>query len=372
MSPYNFERTYDKWKKLVFNADLLIAALSFMTEVIGALILYRQNLIKQTIPVYVVRYLVLPTAFNFGMVLVGFFLMKCKRYAGRKGDYIPLVQLMMLCTSDALTHHIFPIVAASLCFPIFVSSVFDNAKLTRNIWLLSNFGVLAIAAKRKYAEIYEGTECEYLVMDTLVALALTLSAYITCQILTKFQNEKKQIMDEMHQYELQLQDALSKEPQTKLYNAVAFRNKLYRETEKSRFTEWPLMLLILDIDNFKQINVTYGHAIGDKVLEHIADMIKKHFKEGEFPTRYGGEKFTVLVREGTVVDLKVRTEALRRDFASRVYPFMEESATVSAGIAEWKKGMSDEELLDCADKALYRAKEMGGNRIVVWSEVYER
>ncbi|MBO5094163.1 MAG: GGDEF domain-containing protein [Lachnospiraceae bacterium] len=372
MSPYNFERTYDKWKKLVFHANILIATLSLATEVGGTLILYRQNLIKQTIPVYMLRYLIIPAAFNYSVILAGFFLMKKKKYAGRRGDYIPLIQLLILCTSDAAAHHIFPIVVASLCFPIFVSSVFDNPKMTRNIWLLSHVGILAVALQRKYDEIHYGTECEYLAMDTFVAVSLTLAAYITCRILTRFQSEKKQIMEEMHQYELQLQEELNKEPQTKLYNASAFRNKLYRETEKSRFTEWPLMLLILDIDDFKQINVTYGHARGDKVLERIAEVIKKHFKEEEFPSRYGGEKFTILVREGTVIDLKARTEALRRDFASQTYAFMEEPVTVSAGIAEWKKGMTDEKLLDCADKALYRAKEMGRDRTVVWCDAYEK
>ena len=179
-------------------------------------------------------------------------------------------------------------------------------------------------------------------------------------------------MEEMHQYELQLQEELSREPQTKLYNSPAFRNKLYRETEKSRFTGWPLMLLIIDIDDFKQINAAYGHARGDKVLERIAEVIKKHFKEEEFPARYGGEKFTALVREGTVVDLKACAEALRRDFAAQTYTFMDEPITVSVGIAEWKKGMTDEKLFDCADKALYRAKEMGKDRTVVWSDAYEK
>lgn len=372
MSPYNFDRTYEKWKNLCSKANLYIATLTFIAEVLGYFILKQQNMITDSISYYMFRYLVSPTIFNYGVVIVGRMLIKKQRFAGRRGDFIPLVQLMILCTSSSVTHHIFPIVTGSLCFPIFVSTVYDNPKITRNIWLCSYLGVLAVFMERKFVEIYRGIACPYLAMETFVACALTLAAYITCRILAQYQSEKKQIMDDMHQYELQLQEELNLETKTGLYNYSAFRNKLYKETEKSRFTEWPLMLLIMDIDDFKKINDTYGHARGDEVLKRLAQVLKKHFHADEFPSRYGGEEFTVIVREGTIADLKARAEAMRRDFAAQIYGFMDEPVTLSVGIVEWKKGMTDEKLFDCADKALYRAKELGKDRIVVWDDTYEK
>lgn len=372
MSPYNFDRTYEKWKKLVENGNLLIAIVTLCTEVLGYFILKGNNQITTSISYYVTRFLIAPTLFNFGTLSISYFMMQSPHFAGRKGDYIPLVELLILCTSGAITHHIFPVIAAGLCFPIFVSIVYDNPKITRNIWLLSFLSLSAIYMERWYCQVYMGTDSPFLLMETMVNCALIISAYITCMILLKFWAEKKQIMEEMHKYELQLQEELNREPRTGLYNASAFLNKLYKETEKSRFTQWPLMCMMIDVDDFKRVNDTYGHAKGDKVLERAAVILQKHFKEEEFPTRYGGEEFACIVREGTIVDLKARAEAMRQEFMAQSYDFMDEPVTMSAGIAQWKVGMNDEALFEAADKALYRAKNMGKNRIVIWSDAYEK
>ena len=372
MSPYSFERTYDKWRKFVFKANVHIAILSMVAGVFEFFLLKKEGLFVSIEAYYIFRYIAAPIVYHVLVIGVGYLMMRKRHYADRSADSIPILQLMFLCAGNSITNYEYPVVAASLCFPIFVSIVFDNPKLTRKIGILSYVGLGAVYAQRRFARFFRGVESPQLTMEIFVTGTLLLAACITSWILEKFQMEKKQIMEAMHQHELQLKEELNKCPKTGLLNSSAFQNKLYRETEKSRFTGWPLMLLILDIDNFKMVNEHYGHAKGDKVLILMAETIKKHFKLEELPTRYGGEEFTVLTRQGTVVDLKSRIEAMNREFQSQLFTYIDDPLTVSVGIAEWKPGMTDDQLFDCADKALHRAKNMGRNRVVVWSDAYEK
>ena len=372
MSPYNFDRTYDKWNKLIRRANLYIAILSVSAGIIEYFILQSSDLFVSGKLYYIFRYIAAPIAYHVIVIGVGYWIMKKFRFAERHGDYVPMIQLTLLCAGNSITNYEYPIVSASLCFPIFVSIVFDNPKMTRDMWLISYVGLGALYAQRCFARYFRGVESPQLTLEMFVTASILLAAYITGRIVAQFQAEKKEIMESMHQHELKLREELNKCPKTGLLNASAFQNKLYRETEKSRFTGWPLLLTIIDIDDFKKVNENYGHAKGDKVLILVAEMIKKHFKEEEFPSRFGGEEFTIMVRRDTVADLKSRIEAMNRDFQAQLLTYMEEPLTISAGIAEWKFGMTDDQLFDCADKALARAKNMGRNRIVVWSDAYEK
>lgn len=372
MSPYNFERTYDKWKWFVFKANVYVAALSLVVGLIEYLLLKEQGLPVNREDYYRLCYVLLPLLYHLVVIGGGFLLMKRCHFTERNGDYVPMLQLLLICIGNTVINHEYPIVAASLCFPIFVSIIFDNPRMTRNIWLLSHIGLVALYVQKRFTGFFRGAEDDHFTEELFVTGSMLLAAYITGNILAGFQAEKKKIMESMYQHELQLKEELNKCPKTGLLNSSAFQNRLYRETEKSRFTGWALRLLIMDMDNFKRINDIYGHAKGDKVLILMADIIKKHFKAEEFPSRFGGETFAVIVREGTVPDLKSRMDAMNRDFQTQLFTYIDEPVTISVGIAEWKQGMTDEQLFDCADKALQRARNMGRNRIVVWSDAYEK
>lgn len=372
MSPYNFEKTYDKWRNLVTRANLYIAILSVSAGIIEYYILRNNGLFTDIKAYYIFRYIAAPVVFHVLVIGGGYMLLKKQSYVDRHGDYIPMIQLVLLCAGNSITNYEYPIVSASLCFPVFVSIVFDNLTLTRDIWLLCYVGLGALYAQRRFVEFFRGVESPELAMEIFATSSLLLAAYITGRILAKFQAEKKQIMESMHQHELKLREELNKCPKTGLLNSSAFQNKLYRETEKSRFTGWPLMLVVIDMDGFKKVNDNYGHAKGDKVLILMAETIKKHFHADEFPSRFGGEEFTIMIRKGSIVDVKSRIETMNRDFQSQLFTYIDEPLTISVGIAEWKAGMTDDQMFDCADKALYRAKNMGRNRIVVWSDAYEK
>ena len=129
-----------------------------------------------------------------------------------------------------------------------------------------------------------------------------------------------------------------------------------------------------DIDFFKSVNDTYGHAVGDCVLKTVAKQIKKELREYDIPSRYGGEEFTILLPNTSLEEATVVAERLRYSIEKKIINIEEYgienvskiSVTISVGVAQYKNAMKEpENLYQAADKALYTAKENGRNRVIV-------
>ena len=129
--------------------------------------------------------------------------------------------------------------------------------------------------------------------------------------------------------------------------------------------------LIMDLDNFKQINDTFGHLEGDRVLQSLADSIRKIFRNDDFAGRIGGDEFLVYMKQASRKDLAAKkAEQLIKEFNSRLPDEARElGLSVSIGIALCPRdGTSYLELYDKADKALYAAKNCGRNCWKFWDE----
>lgn len=158
------------------------------------------------------------------------------------------------------------------------------------------------------------------------------------------------------------------DPLTGLFNRRYFDETLKRELVRARRKAMPLSLLVLDIDHFKRVNDSFGHAAGDAVLRTIAQQIRAWVREGDVACRYGGEEFVILLPECGVEVSTGRAERLRAAIESTL-PHADgsgpERVTASFGVAEYPSHGGDAEALFwAADKALYRAKQLGRNRVV--------
>ena len=151
---------------------------------------------------------------------------------------------------------------------------------------------------------------------------------------------------------------------TGLYNRRHFDSTIEREFSRSKRYGGDLSLAIIDIDFFKKINDTYGHLCGDYVLKEVAYLILDNFRKTDLVFRYGGEEFVVILTETNLESAKIPMERLRQKIEN--YPFTysgnKVKVTVSAGVS-CNCIESTDEFLDNADKALYKAKETGRNRV---------
>lgn len=129
-----------------------------------------------------------------------------------------------------------------------------------------------------------------------------------------------------------------------------------------------LAVLMLDLDYFKRINDTYGHAAGDSVLLSAAEIIRSQLRKHEFLYRYGGEEFVVILPATNAADAIILAERIRISVGEKKMDVGSNSpvtVTVSIGIADNSQAGNIKDMIDAADKALYAAKEEGRNRIQV-------
>ena len=129
-----------------------------------------------------------------------------------------------------------------------------------------------------------------------------------------------------------------------------------------------MTLLMIDIDNFKKINDTYGHPAGDAILKEVSKCILSSIRDPDLGFRYGGEEFAVILPASDIPAGNVVAERMRALIEH--YPFKIDQhvlqVTVSIGVASWPASAeSIKELISEADKGLYEAKHAGKNRVMV-------
>lgn len=154
---------------------------------------------------------------------------------------------------------------------------------------------------------------------------------------------------------------------TKLPNRRQFLARLKEEFARARrFGNQPCSIMMVDLDHFKRVNDTHGHAVGDAVLKHFAQLMRKTFRKIDMAARVGGEEFAVIMPGTDLAAARTSAERLRETVAKT--PFVQDgksiSVTVSIGAATM--GPSDfdvDQALIRADEALYRAKENGRNQV---------
>lgn len=161
---------------------------------------------------------------------------------------------------------------------------------------------------------------------------------------------------------------------TGFYNRRQLEERIKQEISNARRQNAPLCGIMTDIDFFKGVNDTYGHAVGDLVLKTIAKVIRSQLREYDIAGRYGGEEFSIILPFTRLAEAKMVAERLRKAIEaqkidiSKVNPEAEVgqiSVTISLGIYEMNPEDKDEDLLKNADKALYEAKNTGRNKVVV-------
>ncbi len=159
---------------------------------------------------------------------------------------------------------------------------------------------------------------------------------------------------------------------TGLFNRRYLKTSLIREVAKAQQTSTPLSAIVFDIDFFKKINDSHGHAGGDYVLKSVGGILKTHCRSGDLTFRYGGEEFVVLLPHTHLEEAKIFAERVRAELEalSLVYNEREIRVTISGGIASYPDTASDgDALIDVADLALYTAKNSGRNNIQMGSKV---
>ncbi len=222
----------------------------------------------------------------------------------------------------------------------------DSRKMTRRIMQHSNLYSLVYFVSNKP----EGKERAFII-NTSRSSELDMTIYSFSDV-TLIEEERQE-----------LEHQATTDGLTGVYNRVKFSSLLLEEVSRVKRYREALSLIMFDIDNFKKVNDTYGHDVGDAVLMGVSDIITLNVREQDVFARWGGEEFMTIAVESDLEGAKGLAEKMRHKIETT--DFGEAGAvTCSFGVTQFKKGESIEEMMKRVDIALYEAKGLGKNRVV--------
>ena len=176
-------------------------------------------------------------------------------------------------------------------------------------------------------------------------------------------SEREALLEQLQRKSELLELQSREDALTGLANRRHFDERIVAELVQIQRHGGVLSLALLDVDHFKRINDTGGHAIGDAVLAELGRRLQGHFRGGDLVARIGGEEFAVLMPQAALRDALAKLEAIRAELAATaLLPGWR--ATFSAGVVQWQAGENRDALLRRADGLLYQAKRSGRNRVL--------
>ncbi|MBR5303410.1 MAG: sensor domain-containing diguanylate cyclase [Candidatus Gastranaerophilales bacterium] len=187
------------------------------------------------------------------------------------------------------------------------------------------------------------------------------------EFITSLANQAAIAIDNAKLYELATKDGM-----TKLYIYRHFYTLLENEIRRCSRYKRNMSLIMMDIDNFKNINDTYGHLTGDLILKHLASTLQDTVRKIDIPARYGGEEFVVILPETDKKDACIIAERIRKNVSQievKIDDTRTLSPTVSIGVAQYTTdGQEAKDLINAADTALYHSKHNGKNMVSIYEK----
>ncbi len=168
----------------------------------------------------------------------------------------------------------------------------------------------------------------------------------------------------LQQQNATIEAAALTDPLTGLGNRRHLDATLDIELQRAARTGEPLTAIMADLDHFKNVNDRFGHEAGDQVLKAFGAAMRAQTRAMDLVARFGGEEFVVLLPHTPLEGGRIIAERMRATFAETVVPPLREPVTASFGVAQARGAETAESLLQCVDKALYKAKQSGRNRVV--------
>jgi diguanylate cyclase (GGDEF)-like protein len=237
-----------------------------------------------------------------------------------------------------------------------IGSLFFSARATAAIFFVTMVGLLLLPIFVASISTWDNINALVFILAVggLVVLATAL---------------RHRYLEQLGESEVLLRELSVRDPLTGLYNRRYMEEILALEIIRAMRKEYPIGIIMADIDHFKQFNDIYGHAAGDAVLSQAGNFLRKCIRASDAACRYGGEEFVFILPEASQKTTQKRAEHMREGIRNLHISFQDqilEAVTLSIGVAVFPlNGSNGEAILRAADTALYQAKDAGRDRVMV-------
>lgn len=355
MSLPSLEFNQQRWNRLLLQSYWAVLILSILVECMFLFIT------KLPTNEFVSSYILRPTII---MALVVLLAEGGVRWLPKHHDYVLISSSTLLIITTIAIHSSLEYLLFFLFFPIMISIFYFQYK--KLLFAVLNTGIALFTLYAYEPDIHDNVSLIGLLAMSCVLLVYSFIAFgvlargreVLMHLRTSYESNQELLVRTILMDKLAKTDAL-----TDTYNHMAyheFKDNLVEQAENGRLS---LHLAILDIDNFKAVNDTYGHRAGDSVLRKVAALTRSKTGSNDIVARYGGEEFAVLFTEKSIQEVYDLVEEIRMTIASTTHEVLQNrNVSVSIGLNQYVPGMGKEAFFQGADTALYEAKHSGKNR----------
>lgn len=356
-----FSDYYKKWHKETNNVALLVALIATFLEISVSIIMiiFTPDMIELSIPRYILFYTLLPSITYFSLVFWGRFIINSKKKTDASKNFFSILILTLQFFIIAYVHNKFVFTIILFIVPIMLTFIYSDKNLTNKITFIS----IVLMILSSLGAMNTRTNSIFQAIETFIALILLLGCNLLTQLTIKFEKDKNDIIKSSIFKQMQLEELIKCDPLTGLYNIVYFYKSLdaYMKSD-----ERPLSLAVVDIDDFKLVNDTWGHEKANEVLIYLASQLQACCITKGYVFRYGGEEFTIIFPKTSPEQAKAMLEQAQKNIYEHdfnVTPHM--PITFSCGIVSLpSSGYNAHEFFQLADRLMYQAKFTGKNKIL--------
>lgn len=361
-----FEKIERKWLNIHFYISVTVVVLSCVLECFIGQLLFATGEIHITIPIYIIKFLLLPTLVNGICILIGYLVIQ----NNHKTQNFKKITISLLFVANCFiiftVHGTFTALFVIFMFPILLTAIYGNYKLS----VITAFASISALLISELLISWDGDKVNVLedgirLGNFLISVFVLFFSFVVSIVIIYFERKKNAAGLQKDMERFKLRQTVLMDELTGINNRIAFRNAI-DEMERNS-SESTYIFVMIDIDNFKQLNDNLGHVAGDNCLMEFADILKKNSSPTAIPFRYGGDEFSILFKNSALNEVIQICEQIQEDFRKNNTK-IELPITASIGIAKYQYKTVPSKLITNADKALYQSKITKG-RITVFEEI---
>lgn len=351
-----YRRVDSKWLKMQYQLIIYLVLFVTAVELVMFFVLQSLGMVFTSNEKYLLKYLAVPFMGNFTLMMIAAKTLQSKKMSEKRKIYIITAVMSVMAYWIYNIHMVFPVVAMVFLIPMLLTVVYADQRLTAMTAALCVLGkagadLFPFWVPERRIALQQAAEK----VDFGLSLAILLIFYGICAFMILVEKEKTDAAIRLEQERQRYQAEAITDQLTRVWNRQALRQMFQRMTEDE--TEERYFLAMMDLDDFKYLNDTYGHSQGDRHLKALGQVLLELSDEQVTPFRFGGDEFCVVFRGCEPERVEAVCRTIQARYAEVEVEQEHQTVSVSIGVAEYQKKEAPTQLLDRADKALYHAKQ---------------